>query len=102
VGDNQRKQQRYDRRLEVEVVIDGVARTSVTRNISLGGLYLESDTKIPLGVRAQLRFRIPTQKDDIAVGGTVRWTDGTGFGVQFDGLRARDVYALGKFFEQPE
>ena len=101
MGENQRRQQRYDRRVPVDVVIDGVAWSSFTRNMSLGGVYVESDSKIPLGVRAQLRFRIPTQKEEIAVGGTVRWIDGTGFGVQFDGLRARDVYALGKYFEQP-
>ncbi len=49
----------------------------------------------------RVKFRVPTQKDMIDVGAVVRWTDDQGFGVQFDGLRARDVWALGKFFESP-
>jgi len=103
VGENQRKQTRYDRKIEVSVALGGgEAKTAFTRNMSLGGLYLESADRPALGSRAQLKFRIPTQKDPIDVGGTVRWVDGAGFGVQFDGLRARDVYALGKYFEQPE
>jgi PilZ domain len=102
VSDHQRRQQRYERRIEVSVsVAGGEAKTAFTRNMSLGGLYLESADRPALGARAQLKFRIPTQKDVIEVGATVRWIDDSGFGVQFDGLRAKDVYALGKFYEQP-
>ena len=46
-----------------------------------------------------MRLRLPTFKDPIEVGGLVRWQQGAGVGVQFDGLRARDVWALGKYFE---
>lgn len=103
MSDQQRRQQRYDRRIEVQVAIaGGEPRSAFTRNMSLGGLYVESADRPTLGSRATVKFRVPTQKDAIEVGATVRWLDGSGFGVQFDGLRAKDVYALGKFFEQPE
>jgi hypothetical protein len=103
VGENQRRQTRYDRKIEVNVALGGgEGKVAFSRNISLGGIYLESADRPALGSRAQLKFRIPTQKDAIEVGGTVRWVDSAGFGVQFDGLRARDVYALGKYFEQPQ
>ena len=36
----------------------------------------------------------------IVVTATVRWSDDKATGIQFDGLRARDVWALNKYFEQ--
>jgi len=43
---------------------------------------------------------VPTADQAIEVGTTVRWTEGTGIGLQFDGLRARDVWALNEFFKR--
>ncbi len=53
-----------------------------------------------MGARVQLSFKIPNTPDAIEVGATVRWSDDKATGLQFDGLRARDVWALNKFFEQ--
>ena len=36
----------------------------------------------------------------IETGATVRWSTDDSVGVQFDGLRAKDVWALGKYLEQ--
>lgn len=99
--ENKRSQQRYDRRLEIEIALADRKIAAHTKNISLGGVLIESVERPTLGSRVQLRFRVPTQKEVIEVGGAVRWSDAQGFGVQFDGLRARDVWALGKYFEQP-
>jgi hypothetical protein len=48
----------------------------------------------------QLSFKVPTQEDVIEVGATIRWANGEGLGLQFDGLRARDVWALNEFFKR--
>jgi hypothetical protein len=96
-----RKQQRYDRRLPIEYAKGDAWISSFTRNMSIGGVYIEAEEPLPLGTRVKLRFKVPTQKEPIEVGAQVRWGDPLGFGAQFDGLRARDVWALGKFFEQP-
>jgi hypothetical protein len=53
-----------------------------------------------MGSREHLSFSIPTTPYAIEVGATVRWSDDKATGLQFDGLRARDVWALNKFFEQ--
>jgi hypothetical protein len=102
VSENQRRAQRYDLRIDVEYALSGGdKKTSFTRNISLGGVFVDAPgLKVAFGTRAQLKLMVPTQKEPIEVGGTIRWIDEHGFGVQFDGLRARDVWALGKFFEQ--
>ena len=101
VGADKRTATRYERRIDIEYRVGDDWKPSKTRNLSLGGALIACDEKLPSGVRVQIRFRIPTQKEPIEVGGQVRWVDSQGFGVQFDGLRARDVWALGKFFELP-
>lgn len=97
---NQRSSRRYDCQLDIEVVIEGQRQPARTRNLSLGGIFIDAGHRPKFGTRVQLKFTIPTQKEAIEVGGQVRWVDEGGYGVQFDGLRARDVWALGKFFEQ--
>ena len=95
---------RYERQLDVEVVADGKKHTSRTVNISLGGLFLDSATPLELGMTVQLRFQLPTQPEAVEVSGDVRWVvkkEGahSGIGIRFQGLRARDVWALNQFFQ---
>jgi uncharacterized protein (TIGR02266 family) len=96
---------RYERQLEVEVLFEGKKQTSQTRNISLGGLYLDSGAAMPIGTTVQLRFNLPTQPEPVEVAGDVRWVvkkgtgEASGIGIRFQGLRARDVWALNRFFQ---
>ena len=94
---------RYERQLDVEVVADGKKLTSRTVNISLGGLFLDSATPLELGATVQLRFMLPTQPEAVEVAGDVRWVvkkeGANGIGIRFQGLRARDVWALNQFFQ---
>ena len=95
---------RYDRQLEIEVLFEGKKQISQTRNISLGGLYLESAAPLPIGTTVQLRFQLPTQPEPVEVAGDVRWVvqkpgEDVGIGIRFQGLRARDVWALNRFFQ---
>ena len=95
-----RSSQRFDVQIEIEVTIGDQQHRTRTRNLSLGGAFVDATVKPAFNSRVQLRFSIPNQREPIQVGGVVRWVDPGGFGVQFDGLRARDVWALGKYFEQ--
>ncbi|HEX3697090.1 MAG TPA: PilZ domain-containing protein [Polyangia bacterium] len=96
---------RYDRQLEVELFLEGKKRVARTRNISLGGLYVEVQEAAAIGTAVQLRFVLPTQPEAIEVAGDVRWVvrkgpaDPIGIGIRFEGLRARDVWALNRFFQ---
>jgi Tfp pilus assembly protein PilZ len=69
-------------------------------NLSLGGALVAAESKLAMGKRVQISFSVPTTPEPIDVAATVRWSDGSGTGLQFDGLRAREVWALNKFFEQ--
>ena len=95
---------RYERQLDVEVVSEGKKHTSRTVNISLGGMFLDSAALLDIGTTVQLRFALPTQPEPVEVAGDVRWVikrEGAhnGIGIRFQGLRARDVWALNQFFQ---
>jgi len=69
-------------------------------NLSLGGALVAATAKISMGSRVVFTFSVPNAADAIEVGATVRWSDDKATGLQFDGLRARDVWALNKYFQQ--
>ena len=100
VADNRRIQTRHDVSLPVKLTIDGVLKDSTMLNISLGGALIAASTKYAMGQRMNVAFHVPTMDEVIEVGAVVRWANPQGVGVQFDGLRARDVWALNEYFKQ--
>lgn len=96
---------RYDRQLSVEITCEGNEQIARSRNVSLGGMYLDGRKALPIGATVTLRFHIPTQPEAVEVAGDVRWvvtdpgSDEIGIGIRFQGLRARDVWALNRFFQ---
>jgi hypothetical protein len=91
---------RYEVELEVDLTLAEQHLHGSTRTLSLGGAFIESNLRPAFNSRVQLAIHVPFRDRPIDVSGVVRWSDGRGFGVQFDGLRAHDVWVLGKFFEQ--
>lgn len=99
MADNRRSATRHDVDLPATLAVGaGPAETCAIKNLSLGGALLDV-RKLAMGERVVLTFRIPTLEDPIKSAAVVRWTSDGSIGVQFDGLRARDVWALGKYFE---
>ena len=84
---------------------DGTRHLGHSRNISLGGMFVETATALLVQTTIQVRFRVPTQPEPIDVTGEVRWVEAggagqlAGMGIRFHGLRARDVWALNRFFQ---
>jgi len=99
VADN-RRQSRHDISIPAKLTIDGTPNDCTMLNLSLGGALVAADAKYAMGQRVQIAFHVPTMEDAIEVGGTVRWSNRDGVGVQFDGLRARDVWAINEYFKQ--
>lgn len=97
---NRRTATRHDVSLAGQLVINGEPRPTTVLNLSLGGASVAAGMKLAMGQRVQLSFTVPTANDTIDVTATVRWSDAKATGIQFDGLRAREVWALNKFFEQ--
>lgn len=96
---NQRSSTRHDVEIPATLVVQGQERSAVIRNLSLGGAFVEYAETLPMGQRVKLSFRIATHDQPLAVDAEVRWSTSEGVGVQFAGLRAREVWSLNKFFE---
>jgi len=106
MNDQKRSSPRYQHQLAVDVELGASRFSAQTRDLSLGGAFIETDELVPFGAQITLRFRVRTEPtDEICIGAQVRWVERegdrvSGVGVSFDGLRARDAYALNKFFAE--
>jgi hypothetical protein len=99
VSDN-RRATRHSVSIAAKLTYDGKSVDATLMNLSLGGALVTSEIKHAMGQRIHIAFKVPTAEQAIEVDTTVRWTDTNGVGLQFDGLRARDVWALNEFFKR--
>jgi hypothetical protein len=100
VAETRRTSTRHAVSLPAQLTIDGTQRACTVMNLSLGGALCALSDRVAMGARVDFRFSVPTLEEPIVIGATVRWSDDKGTGIQFDGLRAREVWALNKYFEQ--
>jgi hypothetical protein len=100
VSIGRRVHERYDRRLKVVVIHETSRIECITRNVSLGGMYLISEAKLPYGAKVELEIYLPALKEDARIEATVRWQKEDGVGIQFGSLRAREVWALNQLFKE--
>jgi len=89
---NEERRQHDRTRLIVDVYFNGADATGVasTKDISLGGLYMNTQTVIPEG--SVLTLRIPlSNEQQVIVNGEVMYSNpGHGVGVRFQGLSEKD------------
>ena len=82
----------YDRsRLIVDVFFNGSDATGIasTKDISVGGLYMNTQTVVPEG--SLLTLRIPLGEEQVVVNAEVVYSNpGRGLGVRFHGLTDKD------------
>lgn len=65
------------------------------RDISLGGMFIETMEPIAYGAEVIVYLSLPGIHAETAVKSIVRWTQrGTGMGVQFGMMGARETHAL--------
>ncbi len=98
-ADERRQHERS--RLIVDVFFEGNDLTGVagTKDISTGGLYMNTQTEIPEG--ALLAIRIPFAEGDVVVNGEVIYSNpGVGVGIRFHGLTAEARAILERALEQ--
>ncbi len=79
------------RRLIVDVFFDGADATGVasTKDISPGGLYMNTKSELPEG--SLLTIRLPFPEGDVVVNAEVVYSNpGRGVGVRFSGLTDKD------------
>ncbi len=65
-----------------------------SRDISLGGMFLDGTSPAPIGTEVDLRFEMPGL-GEVSLPGYIRWNTREGFGIQFGLIGARVTHAIG-------
>jgi Tfp pilus assembly protein PilZ len=94
--------------LPVTLTYEGFTFDGTCRNLSVGGMFLETSADLSRDALVRLRFELPKIPQTIEVDGRVRWHKAGGLrkgaGIQFlspkdpRGLRPLHMWALKNFF----
>lgn len=95
---NKRKYNRFQFTTDVKISLgDNRSQAGVLVNLSLGGAFIETAPPLPYGARVKLQIKLPGVPDTCEIPCIVRWArSATGAGLQFEQLRAIEVWALSK------
>ena len=77
---------------------DLYAHACQLRNLSLGGTFVELG-RLPIGTLVNITFGLPTLGQRLSLDAVVQWSSDQGIGVQFEGLRAWEVWVLWRYLE---
>jgi len=62
--------------------------------MSVGGMFVETETALPFGADVVVQLVLPGYKDPFLLPAVVRWTRQDGMGLQFGLLGARETHAI--------
>jgi Tfp pilus assembly protein PilZ len=71
-------------------------------DISIGGVFIETNEKFTIGQQIVLNFSLPNTKNPFKLTGTISWGSPRGFGVKFDEIPVQQGEILRSFVEQKE
>lgn len=92
--------QRRSPRVPIELPVEFGAKSGERRaagrakDISLGGMFIETDEPVPFATEIVVRLTLPRQRAPLVLPAVVRWVGGAGMGVQFAALGARETHAI--------
>jgi hypothetical protein len=69
----------------------------IARDISLGGMFIETIHRCLPGERILVYLALPGARRPMALPAHVRWVDQDGFGVQFGLITTRDTHDISEF-----
>jgi len=98
----------HDKRLHPRVPFGEIVTCEVSggetlegraRDISVGGVFIESEAPVAFGSEVTIVVRLPNTKAESRLPGVIRWFNPGGFGVQFGLLGARETHAISELFK---
>lgn len=101
-GEKRRAHDRLEVALDVTVQASGRTFPARCLNISQGGMFIEGE-QLAMGESVTVIFSLPDLPEPVEAEARVCWTerdDRSGFGIQFAGLRAIQVWAINKLFQR--
>lgn len=74
----------------------------VILNISTVGVFIETDTTLPVGQEMVLKFKLPNYKHQMTLDANVAWIGSNGIGIQFTNLSSYQVEIIRAYIEKEE
>ena len=71
-------------------------------DISIGGIFIESNVRFPVGKDLLLKFSLPNHPQPFMFTGKIAWSSPKGFGVKFENVSPLQNNILKSFVEQKE
>ncbi len=66
----------------------------VSRDISLGGIYIETESPFAFGSVITVYITLPAYETELALPAVVRWNSPDGMGLQFGSMGAHATHAI--------
>lgn len=73
---------------------DGPLVEAESQDISLGGMFIMTEAPPPYGAEVKIYINLPGMKQETVIDAIVRWNKGSGMGVHFGRMGARETHAL--------
>lgn len=101
MGSEKRAHVRFPARLKAVFEVDGKQVVCRTRDVSLGGMFLDTtETSPPFGTELVVSLTLPLLAEPVPVRCIVRWAVRDGLGVSFTSLRAAETWAINQLAVQ--
>jgi Tfp pilus assembly protein PilZ len=81
--------------------IKGSSFRSYILDISIGGVFIETNDRFSVGESVILNFNLPDSPQPVSVPGKIAWSGPQGFGVKFEGLPSPQGRAIKQFIDKP-
>lgn len=101
-GSSMRENPRKPCLINANYTIQNKDYKSYILDISIGGVFIETDQKFTLGQTIGLNFTLPNYQKPFKMTGTIAWGSPRGFGVKFDKIPASQGAILRSYVEQKE
>ncbi|MDB4946038.1 MAG: hypothetical protein JWP97_5572 [Labilithrix sp.] len=72
----------------------GAPVQGLAKDISLGGMFLETASPAAFGAEVVVRVVLPGTPGELALPGVVRWIRDGGMGIQFGNLGAKETHVI--------
>jgi Tfp pilus assembly protein PilZ len=80
--------------------VKGNSFRSYILDISIGGVFIETTEKVPVGESIILNFTLPNLSQPLTISGKIAWSGPQGFGVKFEGIVNTQGTAIKRYVEK--
>jgi hypothetical protein len=87
--------------ISVTIEHQGTSFDAVAANVGLGGAFIECGAGLSYGEQIVVHLPLPGMTDVLRLLGIVRWSNASGFGVQFSEMGARETHAISALMAGP-